>query len=72
MSHTWPIHHHYHRCPKCGAIIESRRDYVYRMGSYEKDLECDRCGEAFTERRDFSGRIGPLFGEASGPEFDWS
>ncbi len=71
MTHTWPLYVHYHRCPSCGYIIESRKDYVYEMGKWIKDVTCNRCKNAFR----LEGKappIGPLMGEAPKPEFNWS
>jgi hypothetical protein len=42
-EHTWDLILHYHRCPQCSFIIESRVDFEYKNGSYSKDLSCDRC-----------------------------
>lgn len=47
-THTWEIVIHYHRCLKCGWIIESREDFDYRLGRYQKDLVCPRCQYAFS------------------------
>ena len=49
--HTYPLHIEYHRCPKCGWIIESRQQYEQRFEFLEKDLECDRCENKFTEKK---------------------
>ena len=60
--HTWDIIHQYHRCPNCGYIIESRDDYKYLLGKYEKDLECDRCHHQFTLTKHAKPVLGPLLG----------
>lgn len=70
-THTFDIFLTYHRCPKCGYIFESREDYQYRMGKYEKDLTCPNCGHFYTLTREGRPSIGPFFGEAPKPEFDW-
>ena len=51
MSHTYPLHVHYHRCPKCGKILESRKDYQYVLGKYVKQLRCTHCRHAFSETK---------------------
>jgi len=70
-EHTWPLYVRYHRCPKCGAIIESREDFHYVLGQYQKDLECQRCQHAFTITKQVTPTFGPLIGEPQPPEFDW-
>ena len=70
-EHTWDLIVHYHRCPKCGNIIESRDDYEYRLGKYQKDLICEKCSHAFTETKKARRSLGPLFGEGDRPEFTW-
>lgn len=71
-AHTWDIYIHYHRCPSCGFIIESRNPYQYRQGKYYKDLTCPRCRHAFTDYSEKEPSIGPIFGEETPPEFDWT
>lgn len=61
-SHTWDLHVHYYKCPKCGVILENREDYQYRLGKYEKDLECPQCHHQFTVRKRARPTFGPLFG----------
>jgi uncharacterized C2H2 Zn-finger protein len=70
-THTWDLNLFYHRCPKCGYIIENRDGWSYRLGKYEKDLACTRCGHAFTAVKPSKPRFGPLIGEPQKPEFDW-
>ena len=70
-EHTWDLILQYHRCPKCGYIIESRQDYEYHLGKYQKDLECSRCHNRFTLTKQTKPTFGPLFGEAEHPEFTW-
>jgi len=53
-SHTWEIILYYHRCPKCGFIFESREDYQYRLGLYQKDLECPKCHHQYTVTKNAS------------------
>ncbi len=60
-SHSWDMHVHYHRCPECGAVFESRDDYEYRMGKYQKDLECTRCGATFSTTKHHKQKFGPIF-----------
>lgn len=71
-THTWDLYLTYHRCPNCGFIFESREDYVYRMGKYQKDLICPRCHHSYTLTKGQRPLIGPVFGEPPKPEFDWS
>ena len=61
-NHTWDIITQYHKCPKCGSILESRFDYEYRLGKYEKDLICDQCGHHFTLIKKTKPAFGPLWG----------
>ncbi len=60
-SHTWDITVNYHRCPKCGAIQESREDYQNRFGKYFKDLKCLRCHKTFTIQKRARHTFGPFF-----------
>jgi len=70
--HTWDINIQYHRCPKCGFILENRDNWQYRLGKYQKDLECPRCKQSFTVIKKTKPRFGPLIGEPQKAEFDWS
>lgn len=70
-EHTWDIVIDYHRCPKCGYILESRDKYQYRMGKYVKQLECERCHHQFMVTKSTEPRFGPLLGEPQPAEFDW-
>lgn len=56
---TFKIVHQYHRCEKCGFIIESREDYEYRLGIYEKELVCTRCHHHFVVSKKM--HFDPLF-----------
>lgn len=60
-THTYDIFLEYLLCPKCGAIIESRANYQYRFGKYEKEVECDRCHHQFTQHKDLKPMFGPFF-----------
>lgn len=71
-THTWNIYIHYHACPKCGYIIESRQDYEERLKTYEKDLKCPRCQHEFTLIKKPKPTFGPLIGEPQPVEIDWS
>lgn len=71
-DHTWPLYVHYHACPKCGFIIESREDYRYVMGKYKKELQCPRCNNSFKEIKPTTPTFGPLIGTPQPSEFDWS
>lgn len=70
--HTWEIIIQYHRCPKCGNIIESREDYENRLGKFEKDLKCERCRHQFTITKPMKPALGPLLGKPQPVEFDWT
>lgn len=70
-DHDWNIVVHYHKCPKCNFIIESRKDYHYRLGKYEKNVVCDRCHHAFKVESSQKPKFGPLIGKPQPPEFDW-
>lgn len=73
MTHTWELNLYYHKCPKCGKIIECRKDYVYTEGHYIKELQCPRCHHCFSLTKEKTERpIGPIFGKPPKPEFDWS
>lgn len=61
-SHTWDRHLNYHRCPECGQIIESREEYQYIMGTYEKQLACPRCQHEFRVKKNKQSTFGPIFG----------
>lgn len=69
--HTWDIIIQYHQCPKCGYINESREDYEYRLGKYQKDIRCERCGNNFTLTKRARPSMGPFFGEGDHAEVDW-
>lgn len=70
-SHTWEIVHHYHLCPRCKRIVESRQDYRYILGRYIKELECPHCRHAFSLTQKKEARPAPLFGNEAAPEWDW-
>lgn len=71
-EHTWDIVLHYHSCPQCGYIIESRKKYKYNLGKYYKKLKCDRCSHSFIIEKAAKPSFGPLFGDAQPKEIDWS
>lgn len=71
-THTWKRSLYYHRCPACGYIFESRQDFEYRLGAYQKDLHCPRCQQAYTLTKIVKPQAGPFFGEAEGAEITWS
>lgn len=70
-SHTWKLYLRYHRCPKCGFIIESRDDFENRFGKYVKELSCSRCHQRFTISKDSKPTFGPFTGDPQPAEFDW-
>jgi hypothetical protein len=59
-AHTWDIIFQYHRCPKCGFIIESRQDFQYKLGHYYKELDCNRCHHRFSLTKEVNPVLGPL------------
>lgn len=69
--HTWDLTVHYHKCPSCSYILESRDDYIYRLGNYIKELDCPRCDHSFTIKKNVKPSIGPFFGEGSTMEMEW-
>lgn len=71
MTHTYPLHLSYRKCPSCKHIIECRKDFQYKMGRYEREITCPRCKHSFNDVEKGPEPLGPLFGEAPKPEFDW-
>ncbi len=71
-THTWDLIIQYHKCPKCGYIIESRKDFYYRLGKWVKDVSCERCGHQFLLERKTDLTFGPLIGSPQPPEVEWS
>ena len=71
-EHTWDLILHYHRCPQCSFIIESRVDFEYLDGKYRKELSCDRCQHRFVVMKTVKPSFGPLIGEPQPKEMDWS
>lgn len=69
--HTWNLILHYHRCPRCGYIIESRHDFDNRMGTWIKDVDCERCHYQFELTKARKPTFGPLIGTPQPSEFDW-
>lgn len=70
-EHTWDIITQYHRCPKCGNIIESREDFHNRLGKLVKEITCDRCGNHFLLTKQRRPSFGPLIGSPQPPEITW-
>ena len=70
-EHTWDIIVHYHRCPECGYIIESRQEFTYRLGKYQKELACERCQHNFQVTKPSKPSFGPLIGEPQPIETEW-
>lgn len=62
-THDWSLTAHYHRCPSCRKIFESREEYFQRLGLWEKDLSCPHCAQKFTISKEVSPSFGPLFGK---------
>lgn len=70
-SHTWDLYVRYHRCPKCGFILESRQDFENRFGKHVKDLSCPRCNFRFTLYRQERPTFGPFTGDQQPADFEW-
>jgi rubredoxin len=70
-EHTWDLHIRYHCCPTCGFIVESREDFKYILGEYQKDLICPRCQHSFTIVKTGQHKLGPLIGEPQPPDMEW-
>jgi uncharacterized C2H2 Zn-finger protein len=71
-EHTWDLVYQLHRCPECGSIFESRRDYSKQFNNYVKDLECPKCHHAYTLTKKNKSSFGPIFGEPQPKEVEWS
>ena len=71
-THTWDLILHYHRCPKCGFILESREDFKYQAGKYIKEVECSRCKNHYVVTRSLKPTFGPIIGHPEPKEWDWS
>jgi len=61
-NHTWDLVITYHRCPKCGYIIENRDKYENQLGQLQKSLVCPLCHENFTVIKKTRPSFGPLLG----------
>jgi uncharacterized C2H2 Zn-finger protein len=70
-THSWDIVIHYHRCPQCGMIIESRKGYDYKLGKWLKDLTCERCGKEIRLTKSRRPAFGPLIGDPEPYEIEW-
>ena len=70
-SHTWEMILHYHRCPDCGYIFESRKPYEEVMGRLEKEERCPRCTEKFLVSKERKPTFGPLIGDPQPVETEW-
>lgn len=71
-AHTWDRYLHYHCCPQCSYIIESREDYDYRLGGkYQKKLICPRCGHNFCLTKVNKLSIAPFIGKGEPIEVEW-
>jgi len=60
-SHTWTIVVDYHRCPECGCINESRKEFRYELGKYLKEVSCDRCQTEFEVDKPYKPTFGPIW-----------
>lgn len=69
--HTWDLVLQYHKCPSCGAIIESRKDFHYRFGIWIKEVTCLRCSHVFELIKDRKPTFGPLIGDPQPFEMEW-
>ena len=70
-DHTWDMYLRYHRCPKCGYIIENRANFENRFGKYVKEMICPRCKYRFEEIRAQKPTFGPFTGDPEPAEFNW-
>jgi len=70
-NHTWDIFVHYHRCPHCGYITESRKDYESYEKEQKKEITCDRCQNNYTVTKAAQSGFGPLFGKSEHAEIHW-
>lgn len=70
-THTWDLFLSYHRCPKCGCILESRSDFENRFGKYVQEMQCNRCHHRFTLTKSERPTFGPFTGDPQPPEFNW-
>ncbi len=60
-NHTHPLTWHYHRCPTCGFVQESRQDYRKQDGGlWTKKVHCQRCNEHYQEKH----TMAPIVGES--------
>jgi hypothetical protein len=71
-NHTWEIVIHYHQCPKCKQIIESRKKYEYTSGQYSKEVNCLHCGHHFNVTQPKKKRPISILGSEEPVEWDWS
>jgi hypothetical protein len=71
-SHTWDLITDYHRCQKCGYIIESRQAFQRDdKGAWFKSIICERCGNQFVINKLCKPSFGPLIGDPQPIEIDW-
>lgn len=70
-THTWELYLYYHRCPKCGYIIESRQNFDDRFGKRVKELLCSRCQARFSVIKTERPTFGPFTGDRQPIEMDW-
>lgn len=70
-EHTWDIVIDYHQCPSCGFINEDRKEYQENKGTLTKEIACCRCGKPFTIQKKLVKHFGPLFGQATPPDYTW-
>lgn len=61
-NHTWDLVLHYHECPFCGFILESRDKFEKRFHHIIKDLTCSRCSHPFRVEKKIESHLGPLLG----------
>jgi uncharacterized C2H2 Zn-finger protein len=60
-THTYDLFLEYCRCPSCGYVMESRKEYENRLGKLEKEIECNRCDHEFTVSKQLKPVFGPFF-----------
>lgn len=70
-THTWDMILHYHRCPECGYVFESRHPYEMILGKLQKEEECPRCFDRFMIEKQREVSFGPLIGDPQPIETEW-
>jgi len=69
--HTWDLVLHYHCCPHCKKIFESREDYQHQAGRNLKNVICPRCHDSFKVIKRTKKSFAPIFGDGEHVEVEW-